>query len=75
MSFLGFGDNSDYKVVPKQGKKGNWYWIIEDEKGKARSVGALFGSRRFQTREAVLDDAREVVKGLGADFKDLEIAS
>ena len=74
MRFFGFGDNSDFKCRIKEDEKKRWHWIIEDFYGKARALPPLAGTPEgFESDEAAIADAREVVKGLGADFRDLDI--
>ena len=74
MSIFGFGDNSDFKLVVKQDKGKLWHWFIRDEKGVARAAAALRGNPHgFATEEDAIADAREVVNGLGANFKDLDV--
>ena len=81
MRFFGFGDDSDYRCRIKQDEKGRWHWIIEapDNMGsgwKARALPPLAGTPEgFESDEAAIADAREVVNGLGADFKDLDLES
>ena len=74
MKFFGFGDNSNYICRIKQDVKKRWHWIIEDGTGKARALPPLDGTPEgFETDEAAIADAREVVNGIGADFRDLDL--
>ena len=76
MGIWGFGDNSDYKLVVKESdhKPGLFHWLIEDETGKPRALPPVRGQDHgFSSYEAAEADAREVVNGLGADFRDLDI--
>lgn len=73
MGIWGFGDNSDFSLEIKQGKLGAWHWMLKDGDGKLRALSPIKGKGHgFQTEQAAVDDAREVVNGLGADFKDLD---
>ena len=74
MKFFGFGDNSDFKCRIAEDRKGRWHWIIEDATGKARALPPLAGTPEgFASEEAAIADARGVVNGLGADFRDLDL--
>ena len=76
MRFFGFGDNSDFKCRVAADVKGRWHWIILDATGKARALPPLAGTPEgFESYAAAVADAREVVNGLGADFKDLDVES
>ena len=73
---FGFGDHSDYKIkVFKSDSKELWHWKIMDEKGVTRLIPPVHGTfHGFGSPDAAEADAREVVEGLGADFKDLDQA-
>ena len=76
MRLFGFGDHSDYQLVvkPSKSRPGLWHWLIKDGAGFLRAMPPVHGKDRgFDTEEAAIEDARQVVNGLGADFKDLDI--
>ena len=75
MGIWGFGDKSDFKLIikPSENKPDLWHWLIEDGTGDIRAIPPVHGTvHGFDSPEAAEADAREVVNGLGADFKDLE---
>ena len=74
MRFFGFGDNSDFKCSIHSDRLERWHWTIMDAAGKARAIPTLAGTPEgFESADAAVADARELVNGLGADFKDLDL--
>ena len=83
MGIFGFGDNSDYSVEvfqsdPKPRKNGTipekrWYWKIMDADDQTRLLPPMRGRHSgWADYDAAQADAREVVNGLGGDFRDLD---
>ena len=75
MGIFGFGDNSDYRLHVHPGHGGRWYWTLLDGLNNVRAVPTFHGgpTHGFETYIEARGDAREVIEGLGADFKDLEV--
>ena len=75
MAIIRLGDNSDYSITFSQSEKnGKWFWVVRDEKGVARLLPPMRGGMRgFSTEERARRDAKEVMTGLGAAYRDLDI--
>ena len=76
MGIWGFGDNSDFKLIvkPSDHKPELFHWLIKDSSGKIRALPPVAGQNRgFSSYQAAEADARDFIRGLGADFNDLEV--
>ena len=73
MSFrlFGFGDHSDSTLELRVGEDRRHHWTIRDAAGEAQAVSAH--PRGFDSYQAARANARAFVRGLGADFSDVEI--
>ena len=76
MRWLGFGDDSDWKIAFHRGKDGRFYWSLVDEHGVERALPPFRGrDHGFETEDEAIEDARAVARGLGADPDDLDVQS
>ena len=76
MRIFGFGDHSNFRllVFESDHKPGLFHWLIEDHEGKPRAMPTVIGpAHGFDSHEAAYNDAKEVVDGLGADIRDLDL--
>lgn len=72
--WFGFGDKSDWKIRFHKGTDGRFYWTLVDGELRERALPPFAGVEHgFDTEGECIQDARDVVAGLGADPKDLDV--